>query len=115
MPLRYGDRFPRRTVEDHPDCFGREAYYRSTDPECQRCHAYDECSEVIRDKRHGGGTRIGVRGDPHEEKVEVLKAGKAGEIQEGETPFNRFCKDCVTGACRGAAYEAYQFFCRFRF
>lgn len=114
MPLRYQDRFPRRSSEERPDCFGREAYYRSTDPECQRCPHYDECTDVIRDKRHGIGSRIPVR-DRDDEKVEVLKAGKAGEVREGETPFNRFCKDCATGACRGALYEGYQFFCRFRF
>jgi hypothetical protein len=115
MPLRYQDRFPRRHAEEHKDCFGREAYYRSTDPECQRCADYDECSDTIRDKRYGG-SRISVRDrDRDEEKVEVLKAGKAGEVREGETPFTRFCKDCATGACRGALYEGYQFFCRFRF
>lgn len=117
--LRYSDRFPRREASNnHPDCLGREAYYRSTDPECQRCSSYDECSDIIRDKRHGVGSGAGTTRIPvqREQGVEVTHAlNKAGEVQEGETAFNRFCKDCVTGACRGAAYEAYQYFCRFRF
>jgi hypothetical protein len=38
-----------------------------------------------------------------------------GEIQEGETWGNRMVKDVATGACRGGAWELYQFFVNFRF
>jgi hypothetical protein len=34
----------------------------------------------------------------------------AGIIMEGETAFNRFLKDCVTGACRGFFEEGSDFF-----
>jgi len=39
----------------------------------------------------------------------------AGDIQEGETWGARMAKDVATGACRGGAWELYQFFVNFRF
>jgi hypothetical protein len=34
----------------------------------------------------------------------------AGIIMEGETAFERFMKDCATGACRGFFEEGSDFF-----
>jgi hypothetical protein len=39
----------------------------------------------------------------------------AGVIANEESGFERFARDCATGACRGAMWEGYQFFVRFRF
>lgn len=111
--MGYADRYPRRTTS-RPECFGNESYHSADDEDCRRCAFYDSCRSNIR--RHG----VSVypvnhrRGAP--EEVEVLSADSdAGDVREGEKPVERFFRDCLTGACRGALWEGYSFFKKYRF
>jgi hypothetical protein len=111
--LRYGDSYR----DNKPDCFGRSSYFSSRDPECHRCEFYDDCHGAVR------GSRVRPVSSVRPIKVNTPRPadgatsakGEAGVIRDGETASQRFVKDCATGACRGAAWEAYQFFCNFRF
>jgi len=116
--LRYADRYPRS--ERVPECFGREAYFDSSCSECRRCHFMDDCKQEIRGRRsssipirrHTEGRRtpsgpsLSMRGP--EDRTH------AGVVLEGETPFERFVKDCATGACRGFFEEGCDFFRHWR-
>lgn len=114
--LRYADRFPDR--QERPDCFGRAAYYSSTDNDCRRCDYFEECGDAVGRRRV-----IPVRGPAatptptYRSRNDGVEASdtRAGEIAEDESGLERFAKDCATGACRGAMWEGYQFFVKFRF
>ena len=110
MGLRYGDQFP--STEREPECFGRSAYYNPRDSDCRRCPFMDDCGDEIRSRR-GGPSRSSRPSERSTSGIEVQ--GEAGDVQEEETATNRFFRDCLTGACRGALWEGYQFFKRFRF
>lgn len=109
--LRYGE-----SRSQKPDCYGRESYFNTRDPDCQRCDFFDDCADEIKSRRRGSSSVRSVYPRREERSNEVLKAKThAGIVQEGESPGGRFLRDCLTGACRGAAWEAYEFFCQFRF
>jgi hypothetical protein len=119
MPLRYADRHPRE--EKVPECFGRDAYFDPKCSECRRCHLEYECRDEIHSRK---GTPIPVR--RVENTTYAPTPGRvisnmpsrrgpddrthAGIIQENETAFERFMKDCLTGACRGFFEEGSDFF-----
>ena len=44
-----------------------------------------------------------------------MPKGESGIVKPDETWSQRMLKDVMTGACRGGAWELYQFFCRNRF
>lgn len=116
MPLRYADRHPRE--EKVPECYGRDAYYDPKCSECRRCHFEYDCRDEINSRR---GTPVPVR-----REAPSVSPGRAvpsmptrrgpderthaGIIMEGETAFERFMKDCATGACRGFFEEGSDFF-----
>jgi hypothetical protein len=108
MALRYSDRFPRK---EHPDCFGHSTYYEENSRRCNECHYADECFEEINNVEPNHTTNHTI--NHIEQKPEVLT--RAAEFKEGQSPAERFFRDTLTGAVRGALYEAYDFFCRFRF
>lgn len=100
-------------------CFGRENYYHPNDHACRHCTDRERCVDEIQAARRGPGSRSRrvptTRGpSDHPDGVE-LSTSSAGQVQEGESAFSRFLKDCATGACRGAAWESYQFFREYRF
>jgi len=121
---RYGDRWKQRESRV-PSCFGRQSQHNSESGECLDCEYADQCSDEIenqRPMRSSIGRSIGSSlgsplGIPVKESRYVEPVGETptGVIREGESAFERFCKDSLTGACRGMAYEMYRFFCRFRF
>ena len=113
--LRYADTFTEERGE--PDCCGREQYFDSDDPECQRCDYFRRCAEKIRNKRRGihipvsrGG--IASRRRTRESGVEIEQPEG---VPEGRTTAQQFAANCLTGACRGITWEAYQFFTWYRF
>jgi hypothetical protein len=110
--LRYSDRFPQD--ERFPECFGRDAYFDPKTTECQRCDFFNRCSSATRGRK---GVSIPVRGVDDKERMPskgLQGRTHAGIVQEGETAFQRFVKDVVTGAARGASYESYEFWTYFR-
>ncbi|MCK4306549.1 MAG: hypothetical protein KAY24_20065 [Candidatus Eisenbacteria sp.] len=118
MTLRYGDRFPDRGAR--LECFGRSAYYSSGDHDCQRCDFFEECGDAVNNRSRSipvrnSGVSSGVRKRQPEGRGVEESDTPAGAIEEEESGFERFAKDCATGACRGAMWEGYQFFVRFRF
>jgi hypothetical protein len=112
MGLRYADRHPRE--ERVPECFGREAYFDPKCSECRRCHFEYDCRDEIKSRK--GSTSVPVRREaPSVRPGPPARRGPderthAGIIMEGETAFERFMKDCVTGACRGFFEEGSDFF-----
>lgn len=113
--LRYADRHPKE--ERIPECYAREAYYDPKCAECQRCAFAYECRDEVRRKK--GSTTIPVRPQtedrPTSRPYVSMRRGPderthAGIIMEDESPFERFMKDCVTGACRGFFEEGSDFF-----
>ncbi|MFW9801041.1 MAG: hypothetical protein ACFFFC_00190 [Candidatus Thorarchaeota archaeon] len=108
--LRYGNR-----RFDKPNCYGKENYFNENDSDCERCDWCEDCENAVRSKRYG--TSIPVNTIRNKEgPTEVFGSStEAGIIREGETAGQRFVKDCLTGACRGIAWEAYRFFWKFRF
>lgn len=110
--MSYADRYPSRTTS-RPECFGKESYHDPGDEDCKRCAFFDSCRSNIRRR---GGTVTPVRSRREPEEVEVLRSETdAGDVREGEKPVERFFRDCLTGACRGAMWEGYSFFKKFRF
>jgi hypothetical protein len=109
--LRYSDRFPQD--ERRPECFGREAYFDPKTTECQRCDFFNSCRSEARGRR---GISIPARDSDQDRSPTKGMQGRthAGIVQEGETAFQRFVKDVVTGAARGASYESYEFWSYFR-
>jgi hypothetical protein len=111
MTLRYADRHPRD--ERVPECYGRGAYFDPKCSECNRCEFEYGCRDEVRGRQsppsvrrteapsrvHNTPTRRGPDSRTH-----------AGIVQEGETAFERFMKDCATGACRGFFEEGSDFF-----
>lgn len=112
--LRYGE---SSYQDNKPDCYGRSSYFSARDPDCQRCEFFEDCHDSIRGSRVRSvspARSIRVNSQKPTDGAASAK-GEAGTIRENETASQRFIKDCATGACRGAAWEAYQFFCNFRF
>lgn len=114
--LRYSDRHPRE--ERVPECYGRDSYYDQESSECRRCRFQHDCEDEIRNKR---GVRIPVskQETPSRPSQSLGMRGPedrthAGIILEGETPLERFLKDCATGACRGFFEEGCDFFRHWR-
>lgn len=112
MPLRYADRHPRE--ERVPECFGRDAYFDPKCSECRRCHFEYDCRNEINSRK---GTSVPVRRSEPPSRAPTVPSRKgpdsrthAGIIMEGETAFERFMKDCLTGACRGFFEEGSDFF-----
>lgn len=120
MTLRYGDRHPRG--EPKPTCFARLSYYDPNEKECKRCSHEYECRDEIAAKRRGGSLptkRRDHRDDSGAVRDMPVRRGPderthAGIILDGESPFERFAKDCVTGACRGFFEEGGDFFRHWR-
>lgn len=122
MSLSYQERFGQsRRTEETRDCFGRDAYFDPNDAECRRCHLFNACEERIGNSRqHYSPLRTSrtsrtSRNIRTEDSEEALPRGEAGIVREEETGGERFLYDLLTGAARGAFWEAYQFFCNFRF
>lgn len=114
MTLRYADRHPRE--ERVPECFGREAYFDPKCSECRRCHFEYDCRDEINNRRPSSSIPVRRTEAPNRPMPSMpARRGQenrthAGIILEGETAFNRFLKDCVTGACRGFFEEGSDFF-----
>jgi hypothetical protein len=111
--LKYADRYPDRSAR--LECFGRSAYYSSRDHDCQRCDFFEECGDAVNGRGRSVPTRI--RGSKRRTEGSGVEESDtpAGVIEEEESGLERFARDCATGACRGAMWEGYQFFVRFRF
>ena len=112
MSLRYGDRHPRS--ERFPDCFGRDAYYDSRCTDCMRCGYEQDCRDEINHKK---GISVPVERSrtvnkpaQRQDRRGPEERTHAGILLEDETPFQRFIKDCATGACRGFFEEGCEFF-----
>lgn len=115
MGLRYADRHPRE--ERVPECFGREAYFDPKCSECRRCHLEYDCRDEINSRKPSSSIPVRRPEAPSRSPVSSMPVRRgpedrthAGIILEGETAFNRFLKDCVTGACRGFFEEGSDFF-----
>ena len=108
--LRYGERRAEK-----PDCYDREGYFNSNDPDCQRCDWCSECERRDRIRHNSVNIPINSYRSNMRNPIEAEPDTDAGIVKENETAGQRFFKDCLTGACRGAALEAYRFFLRFRF
>jgi len=112
---------------EYPPCWGRRTTYDPNDNECQDCRYVHGCrNEVERggggyepyrrnvrvktDEPRGGGVEVVnyKREDQPETRTEVLPAKRQQPAVE------RFFKDAVGGALRGAFYEMYQFWTRYR-
>ena len=106
--LRYGDRLRK------PECYGNAVDHNRQDPDCQRCDFFDDCRDSI-DRKRSRSVPIN-RPSRVDTRSEMMRSEtRAGIIKEGESAGERFLRDCMTGACRGASWEAYEFFCKFRF
>jgi len=114
MTLRYGDRHPRE--EPTPECFGREAYYSMGDEECRNCDFAYQCKKEINDRKPTPVERYSARRNEgyQPQSRNMVSSSHAGVVLEGETAFERFAKDCVTGACRGFFEEGSDFFRNWR-
>jgi len=86
----------------HRECFGKEAYWDRTDPECySKCRDYEKCKAKV----------LGME-SPEEEGKALTHAGI---VKPGETPVERLLKDMLTGVCRTIGWELYDFFRHWRF
>ena len=111
--MRYGGNSAR---SNRPECYGRSQYFSAGDADCQRCEFFDDCEETVSSPRiRPRSVRINNPRPVHKGDGAATTSNESGVIREDETAGQRFVKDCATGACRGAAWEAYQFFCNFRF
>jgi hypothetical protein len=112
MGLRYADRHPKE--ERVPECYGREAYFDPKCSECRRCHFEYDCRDEIKGRRSPAPsvrrTEAPSRGPVVPSRRGPDERTHAGIIMEGETAFERFMKDCATGACRGFFEEGSDFF-----
>lgn len=119
MTLRYADRHPKE--ERLPECYGREAYFDPKCSECKRCHFEFDCRDEIRNRkgnntvspsvrRHEPTSRSSSSPSRMPERRGPDERTHAGIIMENEAPFERFLKDCATGACRGFFEEGSDFF-----
>lgn len=125
--MGYADR-----VADKPGCWGDErSCDPDHDPECASCRFQHSCrDEVDRSSRVPPINRYrpnyrptSFRSDYRDERRSykspddrpLASSHESGMVGEHETAFQRFVKDSAAGGLRGAFYEAYQFFTKFRF
>lgn len=106
-------RYARST--EQKGCFGKVQYYRASDRTCKQCRDYDECGDIVEGSKARSGAMYGRRTTCEAPTGMAPVGDHAGIIQEGETAFERFCYDAVTGACRGSTFEMHDFFCHYRF
>ncbi len=105
----------RPSTKDRPNCYGRSRHFEETDYHCRKCDWFQECGDEVLGKSQGGGRGSAYSPARKEDRGVEFSETEAADMQEGESPFERFYKDVATGACRGGMYEGYRFFCRFRF
>lgn len=105
-----------------PACWGNPRSYDPNDTEeCGECRFRNSCKAEVNSKTRvaassnnsPGRTYYRPRGSmPNDE--DVRSEYMSGIVEEGEKPFERFAKDAAAGALRGAFYEMYQFWRRYR-
>lgn len=129
--MGYNDRVYGNRSDDTPNCWGRQSTYDPTDPECNDCRYLHSCREEAEGNggrtfrkqyrstpRRSTRTEEGVedvsydRGEPVKVEVMNKKAGKM--VKKEQSVGERFLKDAASGAIRGALYEMYQFWKRYR-
>ena len=118
-------------MDSSPPCYGRQSTYDPNDPECQDCRWLHSCREEVdggRGQTYRRPYRASPRARQREEssgvesvnfdrskpiEVEVMeKKDKLAKKPQGAG--ERFFKDAVGGALRGAFYEMYEFWKRYR-
>lgn len=119
--MSYSEQQANRT----PPCFGRKSLYCPDSDECSNCSYEMQCVDKI-DEEQSYKQEVPsiqpqkkVPANDHNEFLDysnsLMGNTAAGVVRPGETTLQRFCKDALTGACRGMAFEVYEFFKRFRF
>lgn len=120
-------------ASDSPPCWGRTSTYDPSDPECQDCRWLHSCREEV--ECSAGGYRRGFRSQPARTtrrresqsgvedvnydrskpvEVEVIDKDTKQMVKKPQSAGERFFKDAVGGALRGAFYEMYEFWKRYR-
>lgn len=100
-------------------CFGKSQYFKASDFTCQNCPDYSDCGRVVTGAATSPVSRSAMYSDRgyHGRPLGGVESSEvpAGVVREGETAFERFGYDVLTGMCRGGMWEGYSFFTVFRF
>ena len=112
--MSYGERV--RPNFSKPSCWGDADNYDLDDMECSDCQFKTSCSQEVRDKAQPKtywSSRTQSRNYTTESSIDSPNY-ESGIVGKHEKPIERFAKDAIAGALRGAFYEMWQFWKRYR-